>query len=357
MSDKNQARCTDVQVWFDGVNISKSLRPYLLSMTYTDNAEDEADDLQIQIHDREGVWLTKWLNTAIQEAAIPSIKGLRIRATITQLNWKGDGKSKSLDCGEFELDSVSAKGPPATITIKGTSLPFNAQIRQTKHNQAWESYSLSGIGREMAMRNGLQFMFESRINPVYERMEQTNTSDIEFLSKLCKNAGISLKVTDNTLVLFEQSVYEAKPSVLTIRKGDGSYTKWSFDTGEADRRYSSCRVSYTDPATGTVIEGYAYADDYDPKKKNNQCLEVFAKVTSADEAAFLAAKRLRLHNKYEKKAAFDLPGNLKLVAGVTVTLSGWGAWDGKYMVAQAVHSIGDSGHTTKIKMRHVLGGY
>jgi phage protein D len=49
MSDKNQARRTDVKVAFNGTDISKSLRENLLSMTYTDNSEDASDDLQIQV--------------------------------------------------------------------------------------------------------------------------------------------------------------------------------------------------------------------------------------------------------------------------------------------------------------------
>ena len=66
---------------------------------------------------------------------------------------------------------------------------------------------------------------------------------------------------------------------------------------------------------------------------------------------------LRLKNKYEYTATFTLPGNPDLVAGVTVMLSGWGAWDGKYIISQAKHTIGKSGYTTQIRLRHVLEGY
>ena len=38
-------------------------------------------------------------------------------------------------------------------------------------------------------------------------------------------------------------------------------------------------------------------------------------------------------------------------------LTGWGAWDGKYIVSQATHAIGSSGYTTQIKLRRVLEGY
>ncbi|MDD2296581.1 MAG: SH3 domain-containing protein [Sphaerochaetaceae bacterium] len=511
MSDKDLARRTDAEVYFDGVDISASLRKYLISLTYIDYEENESDDLQIEIEDRDDVWLAKWLNTAIQAAAssLPSggsgslysvtaksglnvrigpgtnykkigalsygtqvnvasisngwasitysgqtayisasyiievagdssaasgdweigdaviangqpqytsygtgtpgamvtnykgnitrlnlksgvpypihvgylgwfatnqvakavpagssvvssgsaVKGLRIQAVFLRKNWNGDGKDKVLDCGQFELDSVEAGGPPSSIVIKGTALPFNSQVRQTKKNKAWEAYSLSRIANEIAALNGMTCMYESSVDPYYTRTEQITMSDIAFLMQLCHNAGISLKVSNNILVLFDQATYEAKPSVFTIKKGSGTYTRYKLRTGEADMKYASCRVSYVDPTTGEKIQAIAYAEDYDAKDKSNQTLEVTAKVSSVGEAQTLAKKLLRLKNKYEYTATFTLPGNPDLVSGVTVNLSGWGAWDGKYIINQAKHSIGNTGYTTQLRLRHVLEGY
>ncbi len=504
MSSKDQARRTFVDIAFDGVDISKSIDPYLLSVTYTDNEEDEADDIQILIEDRDDVWLSKWLNDAIQAAASssssaattaykvtaqtgvnirsgpganysklgalaygaqivvtsvsngwaaftysgktayvsanyitavssagsssgswaigdavvangqpqytsygdgtpgatvtnysgnvthlnlksgvpfpihvgylgwfaesqvtkagaaasdPSTKGLHIQAVITRKNWTGNGKSKILDCGQFELDQVDASGPPSTISIKGTALPYNGQIRQTKKSRAWESYTLSGIAKEMAALNGMTCLYESANDPFFKRVEQVTTSDIKFLSTLCHNAGLSLKVTNNIIVLFDQAAYEAKGAVITITRDSGAYLKYKVSSGEADTRYASCRVSYMDPTTGKTIEATAYAADYDAKSKNNQQLEVTAKVTSIAEAQALAVKRLRLHNKFEKTASFTFPGNPDLTSGVTVILSGWGAWDGKYITKQSIHSVGGSGYTTQIRLRPALEGY
>ena len=140
-------------------------------------------------------------------------------------------------------------------------------------------------------------------------------------------------------------------------KGDGSYTKYDLSIGTADVKYSSCRVRYVDPATGVVTEGIAYADDYKEDSKNNQQLEVTAKVASVGEAQALAAKRLRLHNKYSRTASFTFPGDPDKVAGVTVTLTGWGSWDGKYMVMQSKHSLGSSGYITQVSLRRVVEGY
>lgn len=506
MSDKDLARRTDAEVYFDGVDISTSLRKYLLSITFTDEEENETDDLQINIEDRDDVWLTQWLNKAIQAAAsgppsvsgstykvtaksglnvrsgpgtnhsklgtlaygtqvvvasisngwatityssktayisanyiaivdhgrnsgdwavgdavvangrpqyssygsgspgaavtnysgtitrlnlksgVPypihvgslgwfaidqvtkatasegssggsGIKGLSIQALFVQKNWTGDGKDKVLDCGQFELDSVDAEGPPATIIIKGTSLPYSNQIRQTKKSKAWENYTLKQIANDIASRNGMSCMYESAIDPYYARIEQVTMSDIAFLKQLCQNAGISLKATNKIIVLFDQATYEAKPAVFTIKKGSGVYTKYKLRSGAADKEYASCRVSYIDPLSKETIQAAAYVEDYNPKDKNNQRLEITAKVNSIGEAQTLARKMLRLKNKYEYTAIFTLPGNPDLLAGVTVMLSGWGAWDGKYIIKQAKHSISKSGYSTQIRLRHVLEGY
>ena len=427
MSNRDNARRTVAQIAFNKTDITNPIERYLKSMTYVDNEEDETDELQIQVHDRDSVWMEKWLNDAIDAASSTSssssdtssdggetvytvvkgdtlsgiaakygttyqeiakangIKnpnliypgqqfkipgtgggetdsdvsadtGLKMDAVILRENWAGDGKDSLLPCGEFELDSVTASGPPAVIALKGTSLPFTAQVRQTKKSKAWENYTLSGIANEIAGANGMVCMYESAADPFYTRVEQIKTSDIQFLETLCHNAGISLKATNRILVLFDQAAYESKAAVFTIKRGSGVYTKYKLNVGTADTQYSSCRVSYVDPA-GKCIEGVAKVEDYKADAKNNQQLEITAKVASKDEAKALAEKMLRKHNRYAKTASFTLPGNPDLVAGVTVMLEKWGGWDGKYIVTQAKHTVGGSGYTVQVRLRRVLEGY
>lgn len=293
MSDENTARHAECTVEFDGVDITSSIKPYLLSLTFTDNEEDASDDLQIKLQDREGVWMTDWLQkmldgdvsaassdgykvgdvvqflggphykastdkkangtpkagpakiTIIKQGALHPYHvihtdgtsrvygwvdaseisgksggsssgsgegGLKIRATITACDWHSDGKDEALDCGEFELDSINASGPPDIITIKATGLPYTSQIRQTKQSKGWEKYKLSGIANEMAKKNGMKSQFLAKKDPEYKRVEQYRCSDIDFLSQLCHDAGLSLKCTDGKLVIFDQKEYEGKDS-------------------------------------------------------------------------------------------------------------------------------------------------
>ena len=68
------ARRATVNIAVEGVDITSSILPYLKSMSYIDNEEDETDELQIQLHDREAIWMEKWLNELI-DASVSSGSG------------------------------------------------------------------------------------------------------------------------------------------------------------------------------------------------------------------------------------------------------------------------------------------
>lgn len=369
MIDPDAARRARVRIIFDGADITEDIAPYFLSLSYKDSEEDNSDTLQIDLQDRDAIWLQSWLEKAVNATAASKLK---ISATITPENWGNGGDS--LPTGGFELDSVEAAGPPATINVSGVSLGYSSPVRQTKKSKAWENCKLSAIAGEIAGNGGLSLVYESDNDPFYERVEQTKESDMSFLSGLCHDAGISLKCSDGQIVLFDQAAYEAKPPILTIWRNNGrilpagpqaygaygkradctEYIDYRLSTGAAETQYGSCRVSYADAATGQLIEGKATAEGEDGK--SGQCLEITAKVKDAGEAQALAEKHLRLHNKFNRTVSFTLPGNTGLVAGVTVKLEDFGGWSGKYIVKQAEHTVSTSGYVTKITLRKVLAG-
>jgi phage protein D len=346
MSDSTLARRTEIAVKIDGVDISADMNKYLLSMTYTDHEEDKTDDLQISLDDREGVWLQGWL-TAEE-------KGAQISAVIIQKNRDSDGKDGVLDCGVFEIDTLDGGGPPATASIKATSLPYSSTVRTELKTRAWENIKLSAIANEIAGKNGLTCMFLSSFDPLYTRREQMQISDIVFLQGLCKNAGISLKVSGNIIVLFDEADFESKPEIREIERGKADVISYRFGTSTNDTKYAKCHVSYTDPQKGETIE-YTYTPrDADPE---GQTLEINEKVNDREEARQLAMKRLRQKNKAEFSAEFTLVGDTSIVAGVTVKVIGYGMFDGKYIVETATHGVTASGYTLQVKLRRVLEGY
>lgn len=106
----------------------------------------------------------------------------------------------------------------------------------------------------------------------------------------------------------------------------------------------------------TTYEATYKAPDAE-KDGSGQVLEVNEKVSSNAEALTLAKKRLREKNSQEFKASFNLAGDARLVAGVTVKVEGFGAFDGKYIIETASHTISSSGYKTNITLRRVLEGY
>ena len=335
-------RRTKINVTFGGTDITDSMEQYLKTLSYTDNQEDETDDLQITLHDREGIWRESWI-----EDMVESSSSMKIGAAIVRKDWNGEDDSV-LDCGTFELDSVQMTA--TEITIKGTSLSYQQPIRQTRKFKAWEDYYLSGIGAEIAGNGGYTLMYEASDDPHFDRVEQYDQSDIDFLSEMCHRNGISLKAFNQMLILFDQQEYEAQSAIKTVTHGDNSYASYTCKAGTADTQYGSCHVCYTDKG-GTTYEGTATDEDGDEE----QCLEICAQCASNSEAEALAVKLLRLYNKYACTISFVFPGDPDLCAGSNVELSGFGLFDGKYTITTAKHEVREnSGYKTTIDGRKVL---
>ncbi|MDD3488749.1 MAG: contractile injection system protein, VgrG/Pvc8 family [Paludibacter sp.] len=305
----------------------------------------------VNASDVEGQTVTTTKTVKSQEKK--AFKGTEIHAMVIQKNPYTNGKDKVLDCGVFEIDSVDYSGPPQKLNIKATSIPYKAELRQTVHNRVWENTTLKNMAEKIAKRSSFKIMYLSNSNPVYKRKEQVNMTDIAFLKKMCKKAGISLKVTSKTIVLFDAADYENKAEVKKIKAGKGNILSYSFSTKTADTSYSSCHVIYTDPDTKETIE-YTYTPDN--ANADGQKLEVKQKVTSLQEAQELARKSLRAKNKGETTAEFTLVGDVDYVAGITVRVYGYGEFNGKYIVEQATHSI-TGGYKVQIKLRSCLEGY
>ena len=145
--------------------------------------------------------------------------------------------------------------------------------------------------------------------------------------------------------------------ILMVFYLESKYGKDWADPITSTLNYTEDEIAAAKSAIKTLGGHIVKVEDYNDKAKNNQQLEITAKVASVAEAKTKAEKYLRLHNKYAKTATFTLPGNPDIVAGVTAKLTGWGAWDGKYIVEQAAHSVGSSGYTTQVKLRKTLEGY
>jgi len=330
-----EARNTKVILSYNGVDISRDAAPFLSSFSFTDNAEEKADDLQVTFHDSDGRWKEGWF---------PS-KGDTLTAAIEVLE---DGVSGRMPCGIFEIDDISASGPPGKIVIKGVPSLVAGSMRREKKTKAWENISLSGIAGEMAGNAKISLFFDVPEDPHYDRRDQREQTDISFLRGLCDAAGLSVKISSGNLVLFDDSKYENASPVMTLTPD--LVEKYSFRSKAADV-YKACTVKYHDAGKKELLT-YTYTPD--PAPKVGQVLQERRRVESVAEAERVAKKMLRKANRLEVTGSFALAGETMLSAGLNIAVSGFGHFDGVYMIESAKHTVDSGGYKTSVQIRKAL---
>lgn len=338
---------------YNSTDISADISRHLKSISYTDNLSGEADDLQITLEDREGLWQSNWMPE----------KGALLDATLQHKHWQNlSALPQNLRLGLFEIDEITSSGYPSEAQIKAVSVPDNNSLRATARSRSWEKTKMQVIANDIASAAGMTLYWDTEADPVLDRVEQTEQSDLSFLFGLCKDQGLALKVSDNQIIIFDEAKYEgAEAKIIILKPG----TVYSSQAGMTCMRaglgyslrsklrdvYAACRVSYQQGKSKSKIEAV-----YSVPGKMGKTLQVSEQVESVAEAMRLAKKRLREKNKDEITGSFSLPGNFALAAGSTVQLQGFGEFDGKYLITRASHDV-SSGYTVSIDVRRCLVGY
>ena len=279
-------------------------------------------------------------------------KYTKITAKIKALNVDGNGKDLTLDCGDFELDNVDVSGPPSVVEMSASSVSFESGIHKTVKSRTWESVKLSQIAADIAGDGGLGIQYLSSFDPTFKKLVQDEKKDLEFLWEHCKKYALKLKVTAGNLVIYDSKDQDGEAAIRTFEYGDGTYSKYKLNSALQDG-YASCHVSYEDD------QGVTYEATFTPSTgySGGEVLEVTEQVDDNIMALDLAKRRLRMENKKEMTGSFTVPGDPNLVAGVNVTLKGWGDFDGKYSVEKSSHKVSSGGYTTSIEIARCIEGY
>lgn len=313
----------------------------------------QADDLQLTLEDRQGLWQSAWFPD----------KGATLDVSLVTSGWKSaEALQQTLKLGTFELDEIGSSGYPSEVQLKAVSVPFNNTLRGEEHTRSWEKAELKTIANDIASASELDLFFDTDYNPTIERAEQTEQTDLSFLLDLCGDYGLALKISSGQLIIFDELKYETAEPLLTIVKPGTVYipeenmiylpaiTGYNLNTKLRDI-YAACRVAYQQGKNKAMIEA-----TFTVPGKTGKTLQVKEQVENVADAERLAKKRLREKNRDEVTGSINLPGSFYLVAGITINVLGFGAYDGKYIITEAQHDVGN-GYTTSINIRRCLDGY
>lgn len=345
---------------YNGKDISNDISQYLKSLSYNDELDGVADDVSIVLEDRASLWQSDWMPK----------KGATLDISLISTSWeRTNGEVRALELGSFEIDEVNLKSAPNEVTIKAVSVPNATTLRGVEHSRSWEKVDLKKVAQDIADGAKVKLFYDTAETIQLDRVEQSEESDLAFLHKLCSDNGLSVKVFNDSIVIFDTVKYEAQPVKLIFRKNgyvppkkEGKsedeppkliteFENYSFTTAIRDV-YKECKVSHKDGKDKALIE----ATFTDPNKKIGKTLIVHTQVKDTAEAMKVAKKELRKKNEGEVKASLSLRGNFYLAAGVTCQVEGFGYFDGKYILTKVGHNISGA-YSCGVDIRRCLGGY
>ena len=192
----------------DGKDSTAVMDGRLMSLTLTDNRGFEADQLDLELDDADGL------------IALP-----RRGAVITlALGWKGQPLFPK---GGFTVDEIEHSGAPDKLTIRARSADFRETLN-IRREKSWHQVTVGQIVREIAARHSLKVALgKDLMDKSVDHLDQTNESDASFLMKLARQFGAIASVKDGNLLFIRQGqgkTASGKPlPVITITRkaGDG----------------------------------------------------------------------------------------------------------------------------------------
>lgn len=320
---------------FNGKNVDTSLKDYLESVSYEDVASGSSDTLSIKLHNITKQWMKGWYPK----------KGDAVEGSIKLLDWDKVGKDKKIFCGHFTLDDVSFSGNPMTASFDCVSAPASESFKTRERNKTWENATISGIAGEVAGRYSLYLSYSGPSIKI-KKLEQSE-SDSEFLYKLCKDYGLSMKVYKKKIVIYDQTQMEQKGPVCTLGMDDFVDNNWEA-RDSLYGVYSGARISYKDPDDDK--ETSIYVGLKAENAKGSRTLRINETADSAADARRKAAAQVNLSNQDATTISGTIWPNIKVCAGVTVKITDFGKFNGKYFVDKSTMELGESGTSQKIEM-------
>lgn len=196
----------DYMVKLAGSDITADISRRLISLSLTDNRGFEADQLDIELNDADG------LMQMPPRGALLSVF----------LGWKGQALFHK---GEFTVDEVEHRGAPDTLTLRARSADYRGSLN-SRRDQSYHDTTLEAIVSAVAARNSLEpAVAESLKGVKVSHIDQTQETDAAFITRLAELNGGVVAIKAGKLIFIKPGsalTASGKPiPQMTLTRSDG----------------------------------------------------------------------------------------------------------------------------------------
>ncbi|MGE5563139.1 MAG: contractile injection system protein, VgrG/Pvc8 family [Bacillota bacterium] len=325
-----------------GQDMTKAINPRLISLNLSEKRDGEADQLDIVIHDHDGL------------LAIPSEGDLVTLA----IGWKSGALVKSgwVDKGKFKIDDVEWAGPPDTLTIRARSADFTDAFRVRSEKKRKDT-TVGAIIADIASANGLKSHVAAELASIAVPVaDQDQRSDMALMRRLGRRHDAVATVKNGTLLFMPigkglSAAGRPLPPFALVRPEIARY-RWARPARE---EYGGVEARWHDKSSAkrkTVTHGGDSTDDGAGKKKRKPKRLHRTYHTEADAKHAAEAEHKRI-----SRAAATLEVDLALgradlyperrgrIIGFKPEID-----DATWLIAESTHTLdGSGGFQTKLK--------
>lgn len=350
-------------------DITQIVTDRLISLSISDNRGFEADMLELELSDHDGLLELPPRNATIQVA----------------VGWLG---SFLVDKGKYLVDEVQFSGAPDKVNIRARSADLKGSLSEKKE-RSFDKIKLTALVEQLAKENQLQAnVSESYSHITLPHIDQTSESDINLLTRLAEQYDAIATVKNGTLLFMPTgkgktaSGAAIPPFEITRQIGDS----YNFSIAESDN-YKAVRAYWHNTDTGkrgeVIIDEnskitkkqkmtkgrklkngdvkgqrlskrkYTVLEQTEPVTSDSDQIKTLRHTYASEQSAITGAKSA--FDKLKRGVAtFSITlayGEPELMPEMPLVLRGFKSMiDGSdWIISHVTHNINDSGYTTQVE--------
>jgi uncharacterized protein len=349
---------------YSGQDITRDLREFVNSISYTDKLSGESSELSIDLSNPDRRWMDSWLPT------------LGDRVSLTLFYQDSTSPADTLDCGTVELDDIKysmGHSSPDALRLGGLATYITKTLREVRTKE-YENISLKAIAQEIAKRHKLTLVGEIP-EVTFKRVTQNEQTDLQFLVRLGEDYGLIIKIENDQLIFHSHRELEGMAIASTLSDATISDSEITYQTKGT---YKTATIKYSNPDSkatieveideeGKVLRSAEVKDEKPDEKKEeapqdnkgggevkSDALVMNDRCENQAQAILKAKEALRKANGDQVTARVSLEGSAQWQAGVNLQWTGIGKFSGKFQIESARHMFSDNqGWRSELELRRI----